>query len=447
MSHEQISLKADETELAERRAEHEVLAVEFLRRETVHQKAALLGLLERMVMSGRIEKLSMRIEEDLPRLWQLLSDHFGKQYEPLQDVILADKAFFQRLYDIYNAYRTECRKTEDGLEKLRQNFFGDDKDRKPEQMWGKKIFEHMTGGAPKGMVAFSSKEAFVIISYDKKEDYQIFLSRVGTSAEITEESAGIYAQAMYFLAGTVSLRVVVINGGLGRTRGASSIVAHERQHFVNDRLVGGKHPEHMFTALEQKYYEQQGLRGPELQTKVNETALLNPLKNEVLAYIRDGTSGKEMCTIGGKDIDVGFYSLLKNGRAYRQVFELMGSSRLRQAAEEQLALIARSVDGLKGFSSQEAKAILVNELISVPFLVMAEEIEKLGKYYSRRLRDIGKIKRAVRKHTFKSFDKEQEAFLTMRPYDGHTIDARKVEDIKQQLLKIDPTIDFSDSQT
>jgi len=448
MSHESIRLKADDAELAERRAEHEVPTSEFLRRETVHQKAALLGLLERMVMSDRIEKLSLRVEKDLPRLWQLLSDHFGKQYGPLQDIILADKAFFQRLYDIYNAYRTECHVTEGGLEKLRQHFFGDDKAKKPEQTWGKKMFEHATGEAPKGLVTFSSKEAFVIISCDRKEDYQLFLNRAGTSAEITEESAGIYAHAMYFLAGAVSLRVVVINGGIGRIRGASSIIAHEKQHFINDRLVGGPHPEYMFTTLEEKYYEQQGLKGSELQRKVNEAALLNPLKNEVLAYIRGGTNGHEMYKDAkGKNINVGFYSLLKNGKAYRQVFELMGSDRLRRAAEEQLSLVARGVDVLKGFGSREAKAILVNELISVPFLEMAEEIERLSKYYSRRLRDIGKVKQAVRKHAFKSFDKEQEALSTVRLYDGHTIDARKVEDIKQQLLKIDPAIDFSDSQT
>ncbi|MCX6722500.1 MAG: hypothetical protein NT094_00325 [Candidatus Staskawiczbacteria bacterium] len=129
------------------------------------------------------------------------------------------------------------------------------------------------------------------------------------------------------------------------------IVVHERQHFINHRLF------RKFDATERK----------------GGNTDLRAIKDEVLAYIRDGSSGDRL-------------DAALHGELYKHLFADLPTDK-QQIANNIIDAVASFIDYNKslGFlKDQESRAILVYQLAGIPLERFPEWLDAFQRYYSER---------------------------------------------------------------
>lgn len=231
---------------------------------------------------------------------------------------------------------------------------------KTHQDWGKYMFNQLTGEEPKGQISFQKQEAYFILQCADKKDYaRAVAGREGDiHSPIATQSAGSYHSHQPMVAellnSTITLGVPIIMLHAGSDP-LDAVMAHERQHFINHRVF------ERFRLTE----------GDDHPSAFN--ARLRAIKDEVLAYIRDGSSGIQLVAN-------------LNSKLYQHLFDGL-SPEDRGRVKATIGILQNFLDKdaaiIRGKNS--GRAILVYQLAGVPLLDFPQWLKALAEYYDQRL--------------------------------------------------------------
>ncbi len=238
------------------------------------------------------------------------------------------------------------------------------------------LFFVRTGDFPRGSVSFDLRESCWIVSLADVADYRNFfdpnLSNKSTNpsekdrTKKIEKSGGLYHRPNIMLSAAPSQAGRYVDAGtvagyapavlLVRKRptdeGFEQIVAHEYQHHVNHDLL------HLFRRAEKRQ------KPPEQRERESW------VKDELLAYIRDGATGNEV-----EDAML--------GTLYDELFvhPVYG----KQMKDEVRAVAAELRKKSYVLGVPEARQALVYHLLDVPLSEMAQRLAELAVFFNKRL--------------------------------------------------------------
>lgn len=236
------------------------------------------------------------------------------------------------------------------------------------------VFERMTGRKPLGAVEFIRKEAYVLMYCEDREDYESVtgekqwkeaeVARRKKAGDISHEeenklreglsSGGRFNHATDVRLLELKLPAIFIHGSPdAEGTNARSMVVHERQHAINQLLD--------LFAKDEKVQ-----RRVEIVERGHQW-----IKDEVLAYLRDGHDGTEVVAALRSPL-------------YEHLFKEFPSGK-RQGVERLVEKIGEQIQQLSPFlGSTESRAILVYHLIDVPLKKFPKWLEALGAFYDEK---------------------------------------------------------------
>lgn len=223
---------------------------------------------------------------------------------------------------------------------------------------GQWLFKEMTKEDSEDLVTFQKKEGYFILHYANEEDY--FLACYGrdkkTGVVKKTSEAGSHFDWLVVEGGSgYDVSTLMIKG---KERSLNSLVVHERQHFINHkvmRMFSDQEPKRRIDLLSPPWEERNSLR---------------KIKDEVLAYIRDGSDGETLITA----LSVPLYAHLFKG--------------LKSDTEAKTKAVIQTVgdflDHQAGTLKEDERAMLVYQLFHVSFLEFPKWLALIEKYYLRR---------------------------------------------------------------
>ena len=227
---------------------------------------------------------------------------------------------------------------------------------------GRWLFRNITREEPKGKIIFQRKEGYLILHYDEEDDY--FVAAVGREEKTdlikkTKEGGSYHPELIMQGGPPWYVPIIMIKG---KEQSTQQLVIHERQHFINQRVTN------LFSEIEPKRAvkagsEKAGAVKQAFERKLN----LRLIKDEILAYIRDGRSGKETKKVLSEPL-------------YTHRFEPLEQDD-QKMAEEVIAKVAEFIDRLNPDDRQRAE--LVYQLHAVPLARFPRWLELIEKYYLR----------------------------------------------------------------
>lgn len=274
---------------------------------------------------------------------------------------------------MYADQEAETKKSEDHIYEILEL----PRDASPE-MIGEQIFLKHTKTSPQGQVNVKVQEAYFLISFSNTEDYKKFLSITGE-----RKSGGEYHRAFPLSLGqSIFINTIFINSKEGGPS-YEKIVTHERQHFIN-KLVNLKFLESEY-GINKWGVEKYGLKKTLQKRKEKQKELrkfheegfnasLQGLKDEWLAFLRDGTRPQEISKI------------LRENPLYSGWYEGLTPEQ-NDKAKKLLQYIADKIEKTKIFL-KISREIFVYMIIDVPLTAWPKYIETLGKYPKESSEDI-----------------------------------------------------------
>lgn len=267
---------------------------------------------------------------------------------------------------------------------------------------GQDVFTKRVGAVPVSKVEFYQQEAYFIMACENSIDYAC--AKEGKpSDQISQKSlrsGGAFHGAMKIKIGNKDIETpVLLINGLSRER-IRQIIDHERQHFINHKLFD------LFAKS-----ERQGA-----------PKYLRDIKDEVLSYMRDNSSGKRL--------KESLYSEL-----YTHLFA--------KVPAEERDIVAKTIDCVAEFIDSnltyigfcpESRAILVYQLAGIPFDRFPAWLEEYNKHYGKRRKLMDQFY-----DTRINRDLFGDRFLfpkKIKPAMQKLIDVdKKLEDIKEKAMK------------
>ena len=243
------------------------------------------------------------------------------------------------------------------------------------ERWGELIFYGITGKQPKGKVRFRRQEAYFVMTFSNLSDYAaIHLGGKEKEENLrwANKSGGSYYSSMPLdlIKGTAPVPVLLIRAEEWRDLGMVRMVElHERQHFINDKVFNlfytfESHPS--FTSSRGRDEEKESQYW-ELKEK------FCIIKDEILAFIRGGSSGEFLKS-----------SLL--GELYADLFSSLPLQE-EEKAKKVINILAAFLERNHSFlNNPEARAILVYQLVSVPLEEFPKWLDAFEEYYGERLK-------------------------------------------------------------
>jgi len=217
---------------------------------------------------------------------------------------------------------------------------------------GQEIFNMRVGANPLGKVEFFQDEGYFVMRCEDPIDYACALEGkvFDQTSQKSLKSGGTFHHSMRltFNSNDISTPVLLIRGPDEAYR--KKIVVHERQHFINHILF-------------RKFKDTE---------KFESADYFRDLKDEVLAYIRDGSSGRQL-----KE------SLY--GDLYTHLFA--------NTPPEQRNTVSKVIDSIANFMdnyyailgrNQEVRAILAYQLAGIPFEEFPKWLSAYAEYYRER---------------------------------------------------------------
>lgn len=228
----------------------------------------------------------------------------------------------------------------------------------PEDL-GPILFKQVARKKPLGRVAWEHREAYFLLSFERDEDYL----EIATGAK-KEMSGGQYHRAVLMsfynpYVPDVCDKDYVPVILLRHTENPESAITHERQHFINDKILLNFQGETLPKA------EREGTED------YREQASFRVIKDEILAYMRDGSPGSLIKT-----------SLL--GELYSHLFEPLSyedKQKAKQVVEQVTTFLS---DNATLLESPESRALLVYQLVHVPLMEIPKWLKELRNYYEKR---------------------------------------------------------------
>ncbi len=226
----------------------------------------------------------------------------------------------------------------------------------PEEL-GRLGFVSRTKHEPKDAVRFERREAYFIISCKDTRDVSLF-HRPSKPNELWEIGGAYLHEFWIDIPNRIGLEpLLLIHTPHPNNPSLDSITNHERQHFINDALLD----------LHNRRFE----RGEESPKRRSEAAT----KDELLAYLRDGSSGSRIS------------SALST--SYKQIFSNLDESTV-QSLRTDIDEFVKAMNELKISPSAEVRQAYVYHLLNVPLSKMAATIRAVGKFYKDRYRAMEK---------------------------------------------------------
>ncbi len=222
--------------------------------------------------------------------------------------------------------------------------------------FGVYIFRKEVGEPPRAHVELKQKEGYFLMEFEDRGDFDRFNVKLGTSLPRSQSSGGMYhgAAAVKLLSGpTVPLLLIRLGY---HASVPDSVIAHERQHFINHAVF------HLFD----------GVEPVPAAGRWRERDATQQVKDEVLAFLREGRSGMQM------------ERSLKDDTLYGRLFSVPGAK--TETLRHAMADISEAVDAWRKIlgASDGADALLVYQLIDVPLTAMASRVRRLTEFYRRR---------------------------------------------------------------
>ncbi len=262
------------------------------------------------------------------------------------------------------------------------------------------VFFRRVGREPKGKAVLYRKEAYFIVYFENEEDFYSFklgkdvVSQSDIEKYDLREAVGCYYNS-YMLGPDVLMADCIIVKGIPESNPAfESIVAHERQHFINNG------PLELFREFEKSWLkieeisETRLLEESSIARKMDLRGMklnLAPIKDELLARIREGADA-ERCAAFLEDEA---YSYLLNTTISSYVTG--GEKRYEKIfSEEEELYLGRLMRKIKAaldailpiFDNDEKRAVLVYHLIDIPLHRIPDWLKTLEDFYSRPPGDI-----------------------------------------------------------
>lgn len=247
--------------------------------------------------------------------------------------------------------------------KLKEELQSKGKDTTPAEM-GSELFRQRTGENPKTPVEAVRREGYFILVFFNDEDYLKFVEGLDQ-----EKSAGFFHRAMRFPNMILSLI-------LSRHGFENRAILHERQHFINDLILKN------FTGIERRPVPLKK-EFPLLTKGVNEQRAgvrkgLGGVKDELLAYIRDGSSFARATNFFGADL-------------YKHLRDEFSEDEKKEVEVLLKKIRSELVDALNFFHDQQSRVILVYHLVDIPLLRFPERIKAITKFYDSKISEFTKF--------------------------------------------------------
>ncbi len=236
---------------------------------------------------------------------------------------------------------------------------------------GTLLFSARTGKVPVGPIALVRREGYLILNCPNPADYNLFTDpqlpyRAGDDFKVKIEALlqhggtfhstlvlnPAFVQEHVGAAGTISTSVIVIKSSEG-AYGYDEVLAHERQHFINHRLLG----------LFRRGERTKTADGP-LETAAR------TVKDEVIAFVRDGTTGSQI-------------NLSLSGSVYAHLYDQLPAEEA-DALRSGVALIGSRIDLHPVFTEPESRQALAMQLVDIPFSRIPDAIPTIAEYYQKR---------------------------------------------------------------
>lgn len=232
---------------------------------------------------------------------------------------------------------------------------------------GHEMFVGMEGRRPDGHIKASMIEGYWILRFDNPIDFKTFSK--GADANVV---AGTFSKYEKFR--DISINVIAV--GPADSENDAEVVLHERQHFINYSILS------IFREIEPR--EQALIKDkalyPELYKLMTEDGTsstpdkwpvysMRKIKDELLAYLRDGSSFAEAVDF----IDDKIYKHLLNPFSDKQKEEVLHLL----SADIGVALYTLPPE----FNSPNGRALLVYHLLDVPLHKMPLRIKYIVEYY------------------------------------------------------------------
>lgn len=274
-----------------------------------------------------------------------------------------------------NAYREQERAADQAEKELKRaalELYGDDL----EYEVGKVLYRARLGHDPSGPVWAARRGGYFVVACPDPEDYRVMFDpslrfSAGPAAEakrkLLDRHGGTHHPYMRLLAPRAiakpALREigssVLLIKGKPETKAFEEILSHERQHFINHKLLG------VFARSE---------RGA--RSELDKRAAF--IKDELLSYLRDGSTG---------------FTMMEHlmSETYAHLFDNLEPAQARQLSDtldKTTEAIERAGDVLSG---KQARAAMVMHLLDVPFDRMAEAIDVIARHYREELRRLSPL--------------------------------------------------------
>lgn len=373
---------------------HETELDEVIRQR--HNMARVALAVEKLLSKGYIGDLGNAVEEELQEPTDTLWKHLPK---PFRD----------RLFDIAEEYTKQATDMRIAESVIREDIFTmASKDRtKPLSSVevGNGLFARITNNAPKGRVELIVNEAYGILYCEDNVDYQLFHGKkpkeekeekVETGQEAGEEEAeeeedesgGRFHREVTFPlisdSGDQTLTLLVISGKRTR-KNEETIVAHERQHFINHALLDLFTADESLRSYHADKHEHWATAKKHQSTIDGEAVAFKLIKDEVIAFIRGKSSGD-------------FLKSNLKGNLYKHLFQSphIAEENTQKRAYAAVDDIADALENAEQvFSGRDDRAILVYHLIDVPLSKIGKRIRTLTRWYQREREPISDQFRAL----------------------------------------------------
>lgn len=216
---------------------------------------------------------------------------------------------------------------------------------------GEELFLRQTGSDPIKSVRAERIEGYFVLTIPNKIDFFTFVD------ELPDTRIASYHSEMKFSGQEMN---IIVRRSLD-----DDVMAHERQHFINDNIL------QKFDGIERKHPPEKAIfpalaRSADLHPQEFAKRIAN-IKDEMLARVRDGSNGQEITSFWSEDV----YEYLRDG--------------FSRAEKAEIAKLLRFIMGehymiLPLFPLPDERALLVYHLVDTPLWKMPTMVRAVREY-------------------------------------------------------------------
>ncbi len=329
---------------------------------------------EAMELRRRIGRLGLALEDALTmKPGESRLDKLDQH--PLVDFEGLPQRTRQAVANILEEFRVAQKFLNSDLQYLASRYHDTSKKRAPEVRGGG-LFLAKVGSRPTGNVILEEREGFLVLTFSDKSDFTMFSERPrAIGLHVAQEQLGKAGRARHpwWLESTLLL----IDGSPSTKRkfDSASIYAHERQHFINHRLLG------LFDETEAFSTMDEGMLGneeewPRFVKEGDDEYVDRQMKDEVLAMFREGAPVEARWA----------ERLLNNDDCYP--FTKALSEDRREAVRKMLHDLESWASRHGLFENERRRAFFVHQLYDVPFDAMLRHLKSAQKYFQEKAAEL-----------------------------------------------------------